>query len=170
MEDFTFLLGEILMKKQEEYILQFDFNDKVLVNKELCKCCNKEIPSKMINSMGYCIECVMNNIAYENKNAHPNELLYKKFCKFRRKNNFKTVFKIILAILFLPVAILLLLLISDSHKQHKTAPKKVSFKKGNQTTVYIHDYNWVCPCCALENQGPNHCERCGVYPQFKLIE
>ena len=151
-----------MKRNQEEYISQFCFDDNEFVNKEICKCCNREMPSYALDSTGYCIECVMNNVAYENKDAHPNELLYKKFSKSERKN----ILKDVLCFLFLPT----LLLNEHFNKPCNNPGKSVSFKKGNRTTVYIRNYKWVCPCCKLENQGPHYCKQCGVYPKFKLID
>ena len=161
-----FLRVIFVKKRNEEYVPQFDLEENLPIVKKECNCCGKLVNEKNITKEGYCIECVMNNRATkENKFAHPDERTYKNFCRFLNEANKKNRFKHIMAAGVLP-----LLMQMNTSEFEGDIQKNGSFDKNNKKTVYIRDESWVCPCCLQDNVGPHYCKRCGVYPQFKLID
>ena len=155
-----------MKKTQEVYIPQFFDEEEISENvKSTCKCCGLSINEKNITEDGFCIECVMNNkTPIVNKFAHPDKNTYEGFCNSCKLSKKKTSDLRLLGPLIGGLAMM------NTTEFDNDIHKNGSFNKNNKKTVYIRSESWVCPCCLKDNSGPHYCTRCGVYPNFKLID
>lgn len=154
--------------KLEVYVPQFVDEEEINENnKSTCKCCGLLINEKHITKEGFCIECVMNNkTPIINKFAHPDKNTYEGFRNLYKQLKKKKRRSSVYALGTLAGGLAMM----NTSEFDDEIPKNGSFNKNNKKTVYIRSESWVCPCCLKDNSGAHYCTRCGVYPNFKLID